>query len=79
MGKSAPQRRHCVIHALATLQHFRVVIVAVGVGGVLRQKFFKPLQRQLQFIGGRIFLSDAVDAKVVRGFRGVQLLQLFKS
>ena len=79
MGKSAPQNFHRIVHALATLQHFGVVVVAIGVRGVLRQKFFKPLQRQLQFIGGRIFLRNAVYAKVVRGFRGVQLLQLLKS
>ena len=79
MGKSAPQSFHRIVQALATLQHFGVVVVAIGVGGVLRQKFFKPLQRQLQFIGGGVFLRDAVHAKVIRGFRGVQLLQLFKS
>jgi len=46
---------------------------------VLRQKFFKPLQRQGQFIGAGVFLRDAVNTKVIRGVRGVQLLQMFKS
>ena len=79
MSQAALQNGDSFVHAFATLQYFRVVIVAVGVRGVLRQKFFKPLQRHGQFIGAGVFLRDAVNTKVIRGVRGVQLLQLFKS
>ena len=78
MGKTALQSIQSVGNSIATLQYFRVVVVTVGVGGVLLQQFFKPLQRQLQLIGAGIFLRDAVDTKVIRGIRGVHLLQLFK-
>ena len=79
MGQAALQHGNGLVHAFATLQYFRVVIVAVGVRGVLCQKFFKPLQRQRQFIGAGVFLRNAVNTKVIRRVRGVQLLQLFKS
>ena len=78
MDKTALKRGQSVGNSIATLQYFGVVVVAVGVGGVLLQQFFKPLQRQLQLIGAGIFLRDAVNAKVIGGIRGVHFLQLFK-